>query len=413
MRRVSRLWFSLGIVLAGMCIFNACQGAGGVSASGTQSDTLMLSDTLSALDFGLRLQHASGRETGNFCLSPLSIRQALGLVAAGAGGESLKLLKLVADSSALDGQDSDASKNGNSSNEDDAYTQELNKAKLQLRVANAAWVDTKFPISKSYANAVQERFRATVESLPLATDAQLSSDRINGWVKDKTEGLITELVTPGVLVPGTELVLTNAVYFKSAWARPFEKDRTLEEDFHSVSGDVKIPMMHGKVDGGVIRRDGLQALVIPYAHPEYGMMIVMPDSVGTPLTEISAKGIEALYRDMDWLDVNVSLPRFKFTSKLSLRDAMQRLGLSSLFDGRADFSAMSDKPTDLCIGDVLHSVLMDVQEEGTEAAAATAVTMVRMALRPEVEFKVDRPFLYIVFKGTPAQAIFVGGYDPR
>ena len=96
MRRVSRLWFSLGIVLAGMCIFNACQGAGGVSASSTQSDTLMLSDTLSALDFGLRLQHASGRDTGHFCLSPLSIRQALGLAAAGARGECLKLLRLVA-----------------------------------------------------------------------------------------------------------------------------------------------------------------------------------------------------------------------------------------------------------------------------------------------------------------------------
>ena len=101
MRRVSRSWFSLGIVLAGLCIFNACRGAGSVSASGTQNDSLMLSDTLSALDFGLRLQHASGGDTGHFCLSPLSIRQALGLAAAGARGESLKLLKLVADSTAV------------------------------------------------------------------------------------------------------------------------------------------------------------------------------------------------------------------------------------------------------------------------------------------------------------------------
>jgi serpin B len=242
---------------------------------------------------------------------------------------------------------------------------------------------------------------------------------INQWIEQKTENKITNLLQPGVLNPLTKMVLTNAIYFKGDWQTPFTKAYTEDEDFHlSPAKNVKAPLMHltkgfDYFDGGTF-----QALAIPYQSGDLSMIVFLPRDID---------GLRALEESLtashmkQWLDqlqpvheVILTLPKFQMTRQFGLAGTLSAMGMPSAFDATADFSGMTGK-RDLFISAVIHKAYINVDEKGTEAAAATAVVMEKaMAMPPRRDqplppvFRADHPFVFLIRDNRSGGILFMG-----
>jgi serpin B len=243
---------------------------------------------------------------------------------------------------------------------------------------------------------------------------------INQWIEQKTDNKIKDLLQPGVLNSRTKMVLTNAIYFKGDWQTPFEKAWTEEADFHlSPAKNVKAPLMH--LTEGFDYFDGgkFQALAIPYESGDLSMIVFLPRDVG---------GLPALEESMtashmkQWLDqlqpipeVILTLPKFQMTRQFGLAGTLAAMGMPSAFDATAaDFSGMTGK-RELLISAVIHKAYINVDEKGTEAAAATAVVMEKaMAMPPRFQpppppvFRADHPFVFLIRDNRSGSILFLG-----
>jgi serpin B len=234
-------------------------------------------------------------------------------------------------------------------------------------------------------------------------------------VEDQTEDKIANLIPAGSLPKDSKLVLTNAVYFKGDWADPFDEKRTTDEDFHlTASEKVKTPLMHQQDDFRYAGGDGLQVLELPYGDKSLSMVVLLPEKTDG-LAELEA----TLTRDnlQHWTSalrpeqVDVYLPRFQTTASFDLNDTLKRMGMPSAFDPRAaDFSGMTGGK-DLYLSKIVHKALVDVNEEGTEAAAATGVVMAPTAIRiekPKPVFRADHPFVFFIRDNRNGAILFLG-----
>lgn len=290
----------------------------------------------------------------------------------------------------------------------------------KLAVANALMLARGgAPISKDYISRVARTYAADVFQ-----DAGL--DDVNGWVSRKTEGRIDRILDE--LGPDTAAVILNAIYFKARWAAVFSKAATRDDSFNlAPRHKVSVPMMHRNGNYALVARRGYRAMRLPYEVPSLGMIIVLPDEIDG-LARVSARlksgelaGLTAaLKQPRAGKLVELSLPRFKLISKADLVVPYRDLGMRLAFEpGKADFSGMtgrspSERPT--AIGQIVHRAFIDVMEDGTEAAAATAVTVrvTSAPARPAARFQVDRPFLcYIVDDATGAILFQARVADPR
>jgi serpin B len=250
-------------------------------------------------------------------------------------------------------------------------------------------------------------------------------DEINGWVKRKTEGMIEKLLDR--LDPDFAAVLLNAIYFKAPWAVPFSKQSTMEATFNlSRARQVQVPTMRRLGRHALVSRQIYRAVRLPYAIGSLGMVVVLPDElegladVSKRLDERELTEMLAVLRAAPSQMVDLGLPRFKTEFKADLKGAFQQQGMSLAFSrDQADFSGMTGQPVAkgrLAIGQITHAAVIDVQEDGTEAAAATAVVMVPMSAPPrrEVAFLVDRPFLFYLVDDLSGAILFQGRIiDPR
>jgi serpin B len=234
---------------------------------------------------------------------------------------------------------------------------------------------------------------------------------INNWVSEQTASKITDLIPPGSINTGTRLVLTNAVYFNAAWANQFNKSSTTDGTFNLLNGaTVTVPMMHESIDLKYAAGTNYQAVELPYDGDQLSMVILLPDSGQFNAFESSLDGqtVEGIVGNLATTRVNLTMPKFQFQSSFGLKSALSSLGMGVAFTPNADFSGMDGK-TDLLIQDVLHKAFVSVDENGTEAAAATGVVVGIVAIPAnQADVKIDRPFIFLIRDIPTGSIIFVG-----
>ena len=270
-------------------------------------------------------------------------------------------------------------------------------------------------ISPAYAALLEAKYRAQV-----FRGAEL--DEINRWVDRQTEGKVEKILDQ--IDPDAPAVILNAVYFKAAWQTPFVHNATSDADFHlTPAATVRVATMRRLGHYQMLVRPDFRAIRLPYSAEALSMVIVLPNEPGgaTRLArDFDAPALAALFRDLaEWKAVELALPRFKTGFRANLGELFIKAGMRRAFDAaRADFSGMTDRPPPqarLAIGEVVHRAVIDVTEEGTEAAAATAVAMMAASMPAKVEpFVVDRPFLFYITDSATGAILFQGRIsDPR
>ena len=384
--------------------------AGGAIAQG-QTEQLVEAYNASGRDIYARL----AANPGNVVLSPLSIGTAMAMALAGARGateaEMLRVLK-----QRLTRPEIDAA-NGALMQRLNGYQQGTPPAKLAI--ANALMLMRDEKLSADYTAVVKDKYTAEVF-------AHAGLDDVNKWVSEKTEGKIPKILDR--LNPRAVAVLLDAVYFKAQWAAMFSTYATKNEPFSlTATRRVDVPMMHRTGNYTVVAREGFRAILLPYNVPSLGMVVVLPDAIdGLSKVEqkLGAAEFPALITALAAAQpksVALALPRFKTKFGADLKAVFQQLGMQIAFSDRADFSGMTGRPpadSGLKIDEIAHRAVVDVTEEGTEAAAATAVVVAPTMARPQPAapepFRVDRPFLFFIVDQTTAAVLFQGRIaDPR
>ena len=296
------------------------------------------------------------------------------------------------------------------------------KAGYQLRVANRLWAQEGFPIQPAFQQTLRTNYGAELEQLNFAQQAEAARQTINAWVEGQTEKKIENLLPPGVLDAMTRLVLTNAIYFKGAWTDEFKKEATKEAPFHLPNGrQLNVPLMHqnGRFDYAAI--DDLQILAMPYGPDrQLSMIVLLPkkvDGLAALEKQLTSENLETWLKRMRKQEVRLFLPRFKMTSQFQLAEVLKSLGMTLAFSPQqADFSGISSNE-ELYISAVIHKAFVDVNEQGTEAAAATgvAIGVTSAPVRDEpVVFRADHPFVFLIRDNRSGSILFLGRLiDPK
>lgn len=361
--------------------------------------------------FAFDLYRELRTEDGNLFLSPHSISTALAMTYAGAEGDTETQMRdalhfvdetrLHPTMNAIDLALGDRGQAARGSDE----------GPFRLNVINATWGQRGYPFLPSYLDVLGEHYGAAMYLLDFGNDPEGSRAIINGWVEDQTEDRIRELIPMGLITPITTLVLTNAIYFNAAWNQPFEVSDTRDGDFHRLDASVvSVPMMFQDEEHRYGEGDGFRAVELEYDAPELSMVLVLPDD--GRFEEIDASIDDAMYTSimgsLSQHRVEVTLPKFSYESALRLNGPLKALGMTDAFDGGlADFSGM-DGTRSLFIQAVLHQAFVDVNEAGTEAAAATAVIIGRVSIPELAEITFDRPFLYFIVDKPTGELLFLG-----
>lgn len=283
---------------------------------------------------------------------------------------------------------------------------------MRLHVVNAAWAERSYAFKAEYLDVLGVNYGAGINLLDFLGAAEPARLTINDWVAEKTEDRIKDLLPPGSVDSLTRLVLTNAVYFNAAWKEPFDPGDTLDGTFTPLAGArVTAKMMSATLAQAMaVQGAGYAAVSLPYQDERLSMVFLVPDAGTFAAFEASldAAKLDAIVASLIPQQVIVSLPRFRVETDAELNALLQSLGMRAAFtSGVADFSGM-DGTRDLYIGDVLHKAFIDVAEKGTEAAAATAVTMGATSMPIGLRIAADRPFLYFLRDQPTGALLFMG-----
>jgi serpin B len=288
-----------------------------------------------------------------------------------------------------------------------------------LSVADALWAKKDENFLPAYLKLVQTNYGAGFHPVDFKSAPESVRATINQWVEKQTNDKIQNLLGPGTVTPLARLILTNAIYFKAAWADQFSKNATENTDFHLSAGKtIQAPTMHNSGGYYYFKGPSFQALLMRYEKDEISMLILLPDNVdGLPALEraLSASNLDKWMASLSYADeVIVSLPRFKITQQFELSSTLEGLGMKTAFDPNgADFSGMTGDKS-LVISAAIHKAYIDVDEDGTEAAAATAVIMMPGAAAPmrnpppPIIFTADHPFLFLIRENASGAILFMG-----
>ena len=369
------------------------------------ADTALLVKSDNAFAFDLYQNLC--KEDGNLFFSPYSISNALAMTYAGARGQTAldmaKTLQFPFDQTRLNPAFND-------------LIQELNrrgqKRGYQLSIANRLWGQKDYGFLPEFLRISKESYGAGLEEVDFIGATEKARITINDWVAKETQDKIKDLLATGVLTGDTRLVLTNAIYFKAQWAHLFNEDATKKEDFTAAAGKtVKVDMMHASQVLRLFESDALQVLEMPYKQQDLSMVVFLPCKIDG-LTEIE-KQLKTGNADQ-WLSkaqtrrVALSLPKYKYTSKFMLNDVLSTMGMGIAFTPGADFSGMTSRQN-LYITAVVHKAFVAVDENGTEAAAATAVVMGALGGGPPLTtFLADHPFVFLIRDNRTGSILFMG-----
>ncbi len=385
--------------------------------------------------FGLAL-HRRLPPGGNTFISPLSISAALAALLPGARGQTADELAGVL---GVQGTAEDTGRaiaelirileprriEEESWNDETKVLESVEREAFRLSLATGLFVEEAYPLQAEFCDSLTEAFGAEFFSVTFA-DAETTADHVNGWIADKTEDRITDLLSSESVLPDMRLILANAVYFKARWLNQFGEERTRPKPFHLLPGDdtegvgvpmVDVPMMakcgtflHWKSESG-----DAEALRIDYEEG-LSMLVVLPEPgrFAEVEAELSADLLARIHAGSERTLVDLELPRFEMRFETSLEDVLQELGLQTAFDiASADFRGITPDPAGLFLSKAIHQAWLKVDEHGTEAAAATLLTALA-AGAPEVEppqpipFVVDRPFYFFIQERLTGAVLFMG-----
>jgi serpin B len=346
--------------------------------------------------FALELYHVLEGEEGNLFFSPYSISASLGMAYCGARSRTYeeigRTLHFSLPPAAL-------------SSVMAKLDEELGRGN-ELKIANSLWVEQSYRLKSSFLKLITDGYGTEPHTVNFASSPESAREEINSWVKRKTAGKIKDLIPSGGVDSTTSLVLANAIHFNGTWEYRFQP---LPEprDFHLLDGKtVKVPMMSVIASLKYACGNGFQALVLPYTGG-MSMLLLVPDQ-GTFQTfqdSLSGEKIPSILISLEEQTVTVTMPKYEYASGFRLREALESLGMKDPFSPTANFSGMSNGP--LQIDEVFHKAFVHVDEQGTEAAAATATTMSKGLVR-SVSVNVDRPFIFLIRHDPTGTVLFIG-----
>jgi serpin B len=368
-----------------------------------------------ALDLFSNIKKDPNYSGDNLFFSPFSISSALAITYEGARGTTADEIRNVFhfptdDSVRRQGY---AGINAGMNAEKTGYT---------LRTANALWAEKTYSFLPEYTGTAERYYSAKTTNLDFISKPEDSRRTINQWVEAKTENKILNLVPAGGIGSSTRLVITNAIYFKGTWVKQFDKKNTHEEDFRTAPGKtVRVQMMQ-RTDRDAIynyeETGSLQLLEMPYARTsgkELSMLVILPkeDNLTAAENSLSYQKLSDIRESLTFERVMVYFPKFRLETEYRLPATLGAMGMPTAFSNAADFSGM-DGTRSLSISDVIHKAFVDVNEEGTEAAAATAVVMAPGAAMNHYEpppipvFRADHPFIFLIQDTETGNILFIG-----
>lgn len=347
---------------------------------------------------------------GNVFFSPYSISTALAMVYGGARGETATQMAQTLGFSLPGDQLHPAF-----ASLGDHLNAVQKAGHVQLAVANSLWPQSGFGFLPDYLDLCKKYYGTAIQSVDYVGQTEAARKQINDWVEDKTRKKIVELLQPGMIDAATRLVLVDAIYFKGDWVNRFDVGLTEDQPFH-VSPDTTViaPLMEQTREFGYAESPDMQVLAMPYAGYELSMLVLLPrkaDGLCDLETNLTPENLDKWTKLLGSRKVKVSFPKFTVTSEFSLADTLAEMGMKDAFVfKKADFSGM-DGRKDLFISRVIHKAYVKVDEKGTEAAAATAISMPMgmVASPPRIPvFRADHPFLFLISDNQTGSILFQG-----
>ena len=286
--------------------------------------------------------------------------------------------------------------------------------KFQLNIANSIWGQAGFTFHQDYLDLLARNFGTGIYTVNFSAQPEQAREAINQWVEDETQEKISDLISPGGINTLTRLVLANAIYFKGSWLHPFNKKETLKAPFYALDGSkLEVDMMHlGGERLAYAHGENYQAVNLPYYSSDFSMTIILPEqgAFNTFEEDLRAENLYAILNSLTSQRVDFRMPKFDYESTINANDPLISLGMSDAFNpDAANFSGITDED-ELYITDVLHKATITVDEEGTEAAAATAVIMGIRSMEPgePISLTIDRPFIYLIQHIPTGSILFFG-----
>jgi serpin B len=370
----------------------------------------MSSTALNHFGLNLAADIAAHDRHKNLFVSPLSLFLALAMTESGAEGETRAAMRKAL---AVPPDMSEESLHQSAS----SLMKSLESQKgIELTIANALWSDTKLPLSPDFVARCQKLYDAEAGTLDF-TAPKAVADTINGWVKKKTRDKIPDIVT-AENVADSRAILTNAVYFRGRWEHQFPKSQTQDAPFHLTNGgEKKVPMMHlASIKGAYRGGNGYEAAVLPYESSDVALYAILPAPGHSPEELLTTLSVDELNAASGPNDLDLKFPRFTLDfGPANLKASLTSMGMGPAFETRREFTPMGSPL--FFIGAVLHRTRLEVDEEGTVAAAATAVMMAPKAMPPQKLPKktlvFDRPFALLLCDTRTGAVLFAGViYDP-
>ncbi len=372
-------------------------------SSANASDNASIANSIN--NFTFKAYSLLSNESGNLFFSPFSISTALSMAAEGAGGKTLEEMRNILELS----NDSSANRKGFES-----LLNSLNakNASYNLSIADAIWIEKTFSIKQEFSNVLSTYYYASAQQADFANNPDGERTNINSWVASKTNNKILDLIPQGGLNSYTRLVIVDAIYFKGNWAQQFNKSETQNATFFiSQSKNVSVPMMHlSKSENASYYSDNeLKALEMDYQGDNLSMLILLPNhSLSEVEAGLSSIKISDIRAQLVRQPVQVWLPKFSMTKSKEMSDLLKELGMKSAFGPyTADFSGINSTEG-LYISNVFHKAFINVDETGTEAAAATGVVIGITSIEILPEFRADHPFLFFIIDKHTGSILFMG-----
>jgi serpin B len=381
--------------------------------SENQTDFNAMVEKINVFSLGFFKTISKSNYTENVSFSPASLNMAMAVVYSGSAGQTQKQISDVF------GYDPQLDEFHPQYHE---YFTEIvnirNDTLVEFDLANRVYLEKSYPVLDQYITDVEKWHAGAFEKLDFIHQPRQAEETINEWVEELTRKRITGLIPPGSLNELTRLVLVNAIYIKSSWKYPFDKDRSADKDFMSSSGQKvkKKFMIQQKSNIPYYEQDDFTAIELPYTTQELSLIIIRPnDSLVQNISDYVPD--EDIYKkmlhNMRFENVKMEIPRFKIESEFSLSNNLKKAGMQQAFDNRADFSGINGLK-DLSISDVFQKVFFEMDEEGSEAAAATGIVMVTTSMpvdppQPK-EFIADRPFVFILKENRFNTPLFIGHF---
>jgi serine protease inhibitor len=358
--------------------------------------------------FALALYSRLHQQEGNLFFSPYSISTALAMTYGGARGgtreQMAKALTFSLEQSQLHGAFARLQAQLNT---------EQDKGDIELTVANALWAEKQYSFLEDFIHSTNKNYGAPLNRVDFKNTPEETRTQINEWVEQKTNDKIKDLIQPGVLNDLTRLVLTNALYFRGNWSRQFNERATREDQFWIAPDKaIMVPLMTQTDYFAYWENERMQVLELPYVGSGLSMIFFLPRTIDGLSAIETALTVDTL---TDWTqlpsrkrEIRVTLPKFTVTSAFNLEKILGAMGMPDAFTPQADFSGMTGN-RELYINAVIHKAFVDVNEKGTEAAAATALALQKLSYgNPPPEFRADHPFLFLI-RHTPSESILFLG----